>query len=61
MSMRPLSLIKSSIVQMACSTHSLLATMPTLVKILKEHCEINPVEMERLVKMQDDKEVTLVK
>ena len=57
----PLRLVKSSIVQMACSTQSLLATMPSLVRILKEHRESNPAEMERLRKMLEDKEVELVK
>ena len=42
----PLRLIKSSIVQMACSTQSLLVTMPYLIRILKEHQESNPGEME---------------
>ena len=45
---------------MACPTQSLLATMPTLVQILKEHHEINPTEMERLTKMLKDKDIKLV-
>ena len=57
----PLWLIKYSIVQKACSTQSLLAMMATLVKILKEHREINLAEVERLMKMLEDKKVELVK
>ena len=57
----PLRMVKSSIVQMACSTQSLLATMPSLVWILKEHRESNPAEMEKLRKMLKDKEVELIK
>ena len=45
---------------MTHSTQSLLAMMPSLVWILKEHREINPTEMERLRKMLEDKEVKLV-
>ena len=56
----PLKFIKSSIVQMARSTQSLLTTMPTLVKILREYHDSNLVEVESLTKMLDDKEVTLV-
>ena len=56
----PIRLVKSSIVQMARSTQSLLVTMPSLVRILKEHRESNLVEMERLRKMLEDKEVELV-
>ena len=57
----PLRLIKSSTIQMAYSTQSLLAMMPMFVKILNEHHDINPTEVERLTKMLDDKEVALVK
>ena len=46
---------------MARLTQSLLATMSTLVQILKEHHEMNSVEVERLKKMLEDKEVELVK
>ena len=56
----PLRLIKLLIIQMACSTQSLLATMPSLVQILKEHCEINSAKVERLTKQLEDKEVELV-
>ena len=56
----PLRLVKSSIVQMARSTQSLLSTMPSFIRILKEHRESNLVEMERLRKMLEDKEVELV-
>ena len=56
----PFRLIKSSIVQMARSTQSLVVTVPILVKILKEHCEINPIKVERLTKMLDDQEAVLV-
>ena len=56
----PLWLVKSSIIQMVCSTRSLLSTMPSLVRILKEHHESNPTGMERLRKMLEDKEVELV-
>ena len=55
-----LRLIKSSIVQMACSTQSLLTIMPSLVQILKEHREINLTEVERLTKQLEHKEVELV-
>ena len=34
--------------------------MPTLVKIIREHCDSNPTEVERLTKMLGDKEVALV-
>ena len=56
----PLRLIKSLIMQMARLTHSLQVIMPSLVQILKEHCEINPVEVEWLMKMLEEKEVELV-
>ena len=56
----PFRLVKLSIVQMARSTQSLLSTMPSLVRILKEHRESNPAKMERLRKMLEDKEVELV-
>ena len=45
---------------MARTTQSLLSTMTSLVRILKEHRESNPIEMERLRKMLEDKEVELV-
>ena len=34
--------------------------MPSLVQILKEHQESNPIEVERLTKQLEDKEVELV-
>ena len=57
----PLWLVKSSIIQMACSTQSLVSTIPSLAQIMKEHRESNPIEMERLQKMLEEKEVELVK
>ena len=46
---------------MAYPTQSLLVTMPSLVQILKDHCEINPAKVGRLMKMLEDKELELVK
>ena len=46
---------------MARLTQSLLVTMPTLVKILKEHHDSNLAQVERMTKMLDEKEVALVK
>ena len=56
----PFKLVKSSIVQMACSTQLLVATMLTLVKIMREHRDSNLAEVERLTKMLDENEVVLV-
>ena len=46
---------------MARSTQSLLLTIPSLARIMKEHRESNVVKMERLRKMLEEKEVEQVK
>ena len=57
----PLCLIKSYVAQMIHLASSILSTIPNLVKITCEHGEINPIEVEWLKKILDDKEMALVK
>ena len=45
---------------MVHSASSLLSTVPTLVQLMKDHCQSNPTEMEMLRKMLDGKEMALV-
>ena len=45
---------------MAHVTLSMLAALPSLTQIEKDHNEINPTKVERLRKMLDEKEVALV-
>ena len=56
----PIRMVKSTVVQMICLTSSLLFTVPTQIQLMKDHSQSNPVEMERLRKMLDKKEVALV-
>ena len=53
-------MVKSLIIQMVCSASLLLTIVPTLAQILWEHSNTNLVKVERLKKMLNDKEVTLV-
>ena len=46
---------------MVYSTLSILSTIPTLAKFVWEHTKINPIKVEWLKKMLDNKEVALVK
>ena len=39
---------------------SILSIVPTLVQIVWKHSEVNQLEVERMKKMLDDKEVALV-
>ena len=57
---KPLLLMKSSIVQIVRLTSFLLVIMPTLTKIIWDHIATNLVELDRLKKMLEDKEVALV-
>lgn len=45
---------------MARLAQLLLATMPTLIKILKKHRDSNLAQVERLTKMLDEKKVVLI-
>ena len=38
----------------------ILLALPSLIRIMKEHNEINPAEVDRLKKMLDEKEVAQV-
>ena len=52
--------MESTTVQVARSASTLLATVPTLVQLLKDHSESNAMETERLRTMLGGKEVALV-
>ena len=56
----PAQLVKAIFVQVARSTSTLLATILTLVQLLKDHAESNPTETEKLRTMLGEKEVALV-